>query len=192
MKSADSQKTVETQLLRNLEALLRFVQKRVDDPDLAADVLQESLLKATRAADSLEDQEKVLPWFYMILRNTISDLYRKQDAERRRLLRLEGGPDLQMDEEEEKVLCECIHSLIPTLKTEYADLISELDLGGASPKEVAKRLGLTINNLKVRRHRARNQLRKRLEDTCKICTKHGCLDCTCADRSSGGSETTSL
>jgi len=44
---------------------------------------------------------------------------------------------------------------------------------------VAKELGITPNNLKVRRHRARQQLRERLEEVCRTCAKHGCLDCSC-------------
>ena len=43
----------------------------------------------------------------------------------------------------------------------------------------ASDLGITPNNLKVRRHRARRALRARLEETCRICAAHGCLDCTC-------------
>ena len=45
---------------------------------------------------------------------------------------------------------------------------------------VAERLDITRNNLKVRHHRARQQLRERLEETCRTCATHGCIDCTCA------------
>lgn len=31
----------------------------------------------------------------------------------------------------------------------------------------------------LRLHRARKQLRERLEATCRVCSKHGCLDCSC-------------
>jgi RNA polymerase sigma-70 factor (ECF subfamily) len=69
--------------------------------------------------------------------------------------------------------------LIPTLKPEYADLIQRLDLKGEITDEVAAALDLNANNLRVRHHRARQQLRERLEQTCRMCAKHGCLDCTC-------------
>jgi RNA polymerase sigma-70 factor (ECF subfamily) len=39
------------------------------------------------------------------------------------------------------------------------------------------------NNLKVRLHRGRKQLRERIEQTCRACATHGCLDCICGSRS---------
>jgi RNA polymerase sigma-70 factor (ECF subfamily) len=32
----------------------------------------------------------------------------------------------------------------------------------------------------VRLHRARQALRNNLEQACGVCTKHGCLNCTCS------------
>lgn len=71
---------------------------------------------------------------------------------------------------------------MPTLKPEYAALIEELELTDSDPARVAERLGITLNNLKVRRHRARQALRKRLEETCRTCAEHRCLNCTCGRR----------
>ena len=88
--------------------------------------------------------------------------------------------DPAVEPEDETVLCECFRGLIPTLKAEYAELIEALDLGAESPEAAARRLGITSNNLKVRRHRARQALRKRLDETCRSCAEHGCLDCTCS------------
>jgi DNA-directed RNA polymerase specialized sigma24 family protein len=76
-------------------------------------------------------------------------------------------------------LCECFRELIPTLKPEYAALIERLELAEGDPAEVAGELNISRNNLKVRRHRARQALRERLEQTCRLCAEHACLDCTC-------------
>ena len=48
---------------------------------------------------------------------------------------------------------------------------------------LASALGLTLNNLNVRLHRARQRLREKVEATCHVCSKHGCLDCSCGDES---------
>jgi RNA polymerase sigma-70 factor (ECF subfamily) len=64
-------------------------------------------------------------------------------------------------------------------------LLQRVDLDGASPKDAASALGLTLNNLNVRLHRARQRLREKLEATCQVCSKHGCLDCSCGDESIG-------
>lgn len=172
-------KVIEEQLLKELEAFTAFARSRVADPHLAADVVQDSLLKAMKSADQLRDDESVTAWFYRILRRTIIDLYRRRDAAHRAIERLENELAAPPDAEVERVACACVETLIPTLKPEYAELIRELDLAGQTPEQVATKHGVTANNLRVRHHRARQQLRERVEQTCRLCAKHGCLDCTC-------------
>ena len=167
------------QLLQHNNRLLAYVRSKVNDPNLAEDLLQESLLKAMRSAPDLRDEEKLLPWFYSILNNAITDLYRRQRVETRSLQQVAREQVMEEELEAEKVLCECFRDLIPNLKPEYAELIEQLDLSEGDPAQVATQLGITSNNLKVRRHRARQALRQRLEESCRVCAKHGCLDCTC-------------
>lgn len=164
-------------LLGQRQKLLAHVRARVSDPDLAEDLLQESLLKALRAA-SLREEEKLVPWFYRILNNAIIDSYRRRGAEARSIERYARQFDT-MEPEDEAALCACFRELLPTLKPEYAVLIEELELKEGDVAEVAERLAITRNNLKVRRHRARQALRRRLEETCRLCARHGCLDCSC-------------
>ena len=172
---------LEEQLLKELEAFTAFARRRVGDPHLAADLVQDSLLKALKAADQLRDDESVTAWFYRILRRTIIDLYRRRAVTQRSLERLEVEWQIPPDDAEARTACACVEALLPTLKPEYAELIRTLDLAGASPDAVAQEKKLTLNNLRVRHHRARQQLRDRLEETCRLCAKHGCLDCTCGD-----------
>ncbi|HBP18946.1 MAG TPA: RNA polymerase subunit sigma-70 [Planctomycetes bacterium] len=171
-------------LVEHLGALTAFARRRLNDPDLAADVLQESLVKALSKVDQLEDEDRLLPWLYRILRRTIIDTHRAKGVERERIARIEA--ELSDDGWEEPALreevCGCYRALLPTLKPEYAEVL-EADLGEEPTQEVADRLGITPGNLKVRRHRARKQLRQRLEETCRMCAAHGCLDCTCGEAS---------
>ncbi len=171
--------TMLEQLLQHNARLLSYVRSKVSDPDLAEDVLQESLLKAIRAAPDLRDDQKLLPWFYSILNNAIMDLYRRREVEARSLQQIAHAQLVDAEPEAERVLCECFRDLIPTLKPEYGELIEQLELSNRDPAQVAAQLGVTTNNLKVRRHRARQALRQRLEQSCRVCAKHGCLDCTC-------------
>ena len=53
--------TIETQLLENVREFTAFARKRLRDPELAADVVQESLLKALRSSDQLRDKEPPKP-----------------------------------------------------------------------------------------------------------------------------------
>ena len=176
----DSQE-LETYYVENRARLLAFIKSKIDDDDLAEDILQDSLLKALRAAPDVNESDRLVPWFYRIVRNSITDTYRRQGASQRKLESYASMASVaEMTQEDEGALCGCLVDLLPTLKPEYAELIRAMDLGDATADEMTSRLGITTNNLKVRRHRARRQLRERLERTCRTCAEHGCLDCSCS------------
>jgi len=172
---------LEQQLGAARQDFLRFVRSRISDPELAEDVLQDALLRAVQSSHTLREQDRVVPWFYRILRNAIIDAYRRRDVRQRRTVALDEEFDLanEISETDDRRLCECFRALIPTLRPEYAEVLEAVELGQESTKAVTERLGITANNLKVRRHRARQALRERLEQTCRVCSEHGCLDCTC-------------
>lgn len=172
------QSSIEERLLDARDQFLGYIRKRIDDPELAEDILQDSLLRAIRSTPDLRDEERLIPWFYRVLQNAIVDAYRRRGVERGRVV-VAQIPEVAAEPEDDAELCRCFERLIPTLKTEYADLIQAVELGSESPDVAAGRLGITPNNLKVRRHRARQALRRKLEETCRTCADHGCLDCTC-------------
>jgi RNA polymerase sigma-70 factor (ECF subfamily) len=167
------------QLLPHREMFLAFARKRVADPELAADAVQDSLLKAIKSAGQLRDGESVVPWFYRILRRTILDLYRRRDVRQRVLVEMPEDFEAAAAEEQKTDVCKCLRALLPTLKPEYAQVIEAVDLGEGSLESVAAKLGVARNNLKVRLHRARKQLRDRLVESCRVCATHGCFDCHC-------------
>ena len=171
---------IEKHLLANLHEFVGFAQKRLRDADLGADAVQDSLLKAIGAKEQLRNVESAKAWFYRILRRTIIDLYRRRDARDRAFESLQREVDAPRDDEEERVVCACMSELIATLTPQYADLIRRLDLDSEEPDAVAASLGISKNNLHVRAHRARQQLKQRLEQTCRVCARHGCLDCHCS------------
>ncbi len=174
-------KHVEAPLLANLQTFVAFVRSRIGDAHLAEDVVQESLVKALAALNQPAREEDIIAWFYRILRHAIIDLHRRRAVKQTALERLEQELDAPPDPEEQRVVCGCVKNLISTLKPDYAELVRRLDLENESPEQVGVALGMTANNLRVRHHRARQQLRERLEQTCRLCARHGCLDCTCHD-----------
>ncbi len=170
---------VEDILLRYRSKLLGFIQKRVNDSDVAEDVLQEGLLKAIQSAGDLRDEDRVIPWFYQILNHAIVDMYRKRNMETKYLEAYARDLAPEASLEDEAALCECFRELLPSIKPEYSELIEQLELQHADPNRLAEKLHIQPNNLKVRRYRARQVLKQRLEETCRMCAVHGCLDCTC-------------
>ena len=172
---------LEKAIVSNLGAFIGFAQKRVGDAALAADLVQDSLVKALQAANMPADDEKMVPWFYQILRRSIIDLYRRNDARNRALSEFEASLPQTPDSETTSAICNCFKDLIPHLPEQYQQILQEVDVKGRATVDVARDMGVTPNNLNVRLFRARKQLRDRLETVCQSCSVHGCLDCTCGD-----------
>lgn len=180
------QDALATTLLSNLAAFQAFARRRVGDEQLAADAVQESLLRALKSDRQLSDDDNIVAWFYRILRNVLIDLHRRRAKQTEALERFatESAVASELDDAEvEQTACACFRALLPTLRPEYARVLQLSDLDGRSADAVAEQVGISKNNLKVRLHRARRQLRERLEQTCNMCAAHGCLDCSCESKS---------
>ncbi len=168
-------------LLPQREKLLSHIRRKIASPELAEDLLQECLLRALRSAPDLQEEERLLAWFHSILRNAITDAYRRGAVATRLFTPLDPTAEEPPapESEGERSLCECFRLILPLLKPAEAELIESLELAGEQPAHAARRFGISTSTLKVRRHRARQSLRARLEETCSACARHGCLDCDC-------------
>lgn len=172
-------KTTSPAFIRNRAAFVSFACKRLGDKALAEDVVQDSLLKALKASRPPDHEAEFVTWFYRILRRSIIDVYRRHDARAKALERFRNDFDEIPAPEDQRVICQCFRRLLPEMPESYRDVLRRIDLDGQPPLEAAAALGLTLNNLNVRLHRARGKLRQLLQRTCRTCSSHGCLDCTC-------------
>ena len=167
-------------LVESRRKFLAFLETRTGSHEVAEDILQAAYAKAVEQEDVLR-QETVVAWFYRLLRNALVDYYRRQDVERR-VVESRGVESLGAvanDLELERTICECFRGLLTDLKPEYREILERVDLGESSVSDAARSLGVTTNNAGVRLHRARLALKVRLEESCRTCATHGCLDCTC-------------
>ncbi|MBA5869310.1 MAG: sigma-70 family RNA polymerase sigma factor [Nitrospira sp. CR2.1] len=173
------------QLLGHESAFRVFLRRRVGDETLAEDLLQQSIVRAVQSHHSVRNDESVVAWFYTIIRHTLIDYYRSKGADARRNeaflqeLTLSGDDTEPPLDEVKATVCTCLHRLLPKLRSNYAELIRRIDLEGESPTRVAEELKISPSNLTVRLHRARQALRASLEQSCGVCSTHGCLNCTC-------------
>jgi len=163
---------------------------RVGSSEDAEDILQNSLAKAVQRASEIRDGQKIVPWFYQILRYAIIDHYRSQGAVRRRdaavhTLTKSLGEDSTIPPAWAPQLCACLGGMIETLASPNSELVRRVDLEGESVQAAADQLGLTANHASVILHRTRKTLRTKLEDFCGPCaTEETCLDCDCAEHRS--------
>lgn len=171
---------------------LRLLTRRLGDKDEATDVLQDFYVRVLSRIGDVRETDKLRAWMRRVLETTLVDHYRTMGRKR------QSEKDYQLDEsvqavgngeeDDDLAVCMCLYKLLPTLKPEYADLLWRADLVGESREGIAAALGIAESNLRVRLHRARHALRRRLEETCRTCPIHGYLDCECGNSLNRGIE----
>jgi RNA polymerase sigma-70 factor (ECF subfamily) len=160
---------------------LHFVQRRVNSPAIAEDIIQSAYIRAIEQAPALRKQEPAVAWFYRILRNAVIDYYRHRAAEDHALeqwaqdLATGVAPDPQTEE----IVCGCIDQVLPTLKPSYTEILRSVDLAGQNLESFATKAGISAGNAAVRIHRACQALKKELIRVCSACAKLACANCTC-------------
>ena len=156
-----------------------FLRARVEDPAAAEDILQSAYLKAIEHGGEIKDEESTVAWFYRILRNAVTDHYRRAAARNRAHDTFAAEAPVSYETELKQTVCACIGDVLEEMKSDYRQAIEEVDLGGMTVAAFAEAHGTSANNASVRLHRARKDVAKKLTVVCGTCAEHKCLDCTC-------------
>jgi len=166
---------------------LAFLERRLGDRAAAEDLLQEAFVKGLTRGGELRSAESAVAWFYRLLRNALVDRARRDAAARRRLeaVARELGDGAEPGPEARAAVCACVARLAGTLKPEYAAALQRIEVDGASLKDFAAEAGITPGNAGVRVHRAREALRRRVQQSCGTCAEHGSVDCSCGSAGPG-------
>lgn len=168
--------------MENHRRFLAFLERRVGSRAVAEDLLQEAFVRGLARAPSLRRTESATAWFYRVLRNALTDHFRRQQAESRALAAVATEMPMAAEPEDEELrrtICSCIGGLIDTLKPEYASAIRRVELEDVPVRQFAAEAGITPNTAAVRLHRARESLRRQVVRSCGTCATHGCEDCAC-------------
>jgi RNA polymerase sigma factor (sigma-70 family) len=172
-------------LLEHRSRFFSFVRARVREPGAAEDILQAAYVRALdKKDDSSAADERVVAWFYRVLRNAITDYHRRQNAAQRGLERLVHDPTASATPEEPRTPCGCVRGALASLKPAYADILREVEVAGRPLHDVARAIGISAGNAAVRLHRARRLLAAALKGICGSCTLDGCAECDCGHRHS--------
>ena len=175
-------------LIQNRKKFLQFLNQRVGSKELAEDILQQFCMRALYKGGDLKKPGSVVVWLYRVLNSTLIDFYRREakrhqgEAEYAR----SHNDHVQECDVNPETVCMCFYELIPTLKGEYSEILQRIDLNGESHATVARDLGVTVNLVRVRLHRARQALKQvLLMSCCKSCHEEGFMNCECTH---GGKE----
>jgi len=169
-------------LARMHDRFLQFLRGRVGDAATAEDILQAAYVKAIQHGGELREAESSVAWFYRILRNAVTDHYRRIAARSKVMDQLVANWKEEYEPELQAETCACIQEVIRDLKPEYRAAIEQVDLAGESVESFARSRSTTPNNASVRLHRARKAVAKKLTAVCGTCATHKCIDCTCKNR----------
>lgn len=166
-----SRSRTDDELLRQLyeahgAALLGFARRlTAGDDALAQDIVQETLLRAWRHPEALEQSRgAVRPWLYTVARRLAVDAHRARSVRPHEVgddaLRSVAAPDAIDRAVESWVVAEAIASLRPA----HREVLVETYYRGASVREAADRLGIPVGTVKSRAYYALRQLRLLLEE----------------------------
>lgn len=173
---------VMARLIAHHERFLTFLQQRVGGRDVAEEILQEAFVRGLTRGSALRDDESATAWFYRLLRNALTDHWRRNGAKVRALTRLADEPvepEPEPDADLMAVACTCVAELLDGLKPAYAQVLRQVELEGRPVQEFAQDQRISANLASVRLRRAREALRREVVRCCGTCATHGCQDCSC-------------
>ncbi len=130
------------------------------EPSAAADLVQDTLERAWRRLDSLQDDERARGWRVRIRRNTWNDQRRRRRTE----VPIDDVHEpVAADGEEpswwERLTVDDLRQAIARLDEPYRAVAALHDLDGRSYRDIAKLLGIPNATAATRLHRAHARIR---------------------------------
>lgn len=141
--------------------LLRFAFWLARDRALAEDVVQEAMLRAWKALDSLDDDARVKPWMLTIVRREHARTFERKRLEVADVDALVEAEASVLATGEDAAVAEMREALF-RLEDDYREPLVLQVMMGHSTDEIAAQLGLTRGAVLTRLFRARQKLRAAL------------------------------
>jgi RNA polymerase sigma factor (sigma-70 family) len=164
--------TLESFYRTHVEAVEQFIARRVDDPYLAADLTAEVFLAAIDAAASYRPGRGVpRAWLFGVARNIVAGEYRRAARERHANARVDGRRLLTENDVERMqqridagAQGRALFAAVAQLPDGERAVLELVALDDLSVTEAAAALDVRPVTARVRLHRARAALRRRLVD----------------------------
>jgi RNA polymerase sigma-70 factor, ECF subfamily len=153
-----------------LDRLRAFVTSRVDNRELAADIVQDVLVRSI-ASGALQRVDDPVAWLYRSARNAVIDHYRTRRTyepivDEDRWPDPDSSADVPNDATRE--LSRCLQPMLDRLTPAARDALMRVDVDGHPHHRVADDLGLSVSGMKSRVQRARRELKQLLEQCCAV------------------------
>ena len=163
-RSPDDKRAFKRELTEVVPHLRAFARGLCGRPDMADDLVQETLLKAWAAQDRFEPGTSMRAWTFVILRNAyLTDMRRNRfrgdydETVAERVLTAPAG-------QEEPIHLSDMHRALLTLPPERREALLLVGAGGFSYEEAANICGCAVGTIKSRVGRARAALTTMIEE----------------------------
>jgi RNA polymerase sigma-70 factor, ECF subfamily len=162
----------------------RYLIRLVGEPE-AEDLTQEVFVKVSRALKNFRGESQLSTWLYRIATNTALDRIDNPSYQRAIQAQLAqdaiGDDEVELEDQDvwtgEKAprletevmrqeMYECVWNRLEHLPANYRTVLLLSDMEGFTNSEVAEILGVSLDAVKIRLHRARARLRKDIERYC--------------------------
>ena len=159
----------------------RYLSRILGD-QAAEDIAQEVFAKISCGLDSFKGISSFSTWIYRIATNTALDKLRspsfKHSSEHSTLEDCTGTEDRNawtgqaeptVDQEViRKEMSDCVREFVDRLPPDYRTVLILSELEGFKNREIADILQISLDNVKVRLHRAKVRLKKELDGGCSF------------------------
>lgn len=161
---------LDAQWADTLDRLRAFIATRVGDPEVAADITQDVIVRSI-ASGALERVDNPAAWLYRSARNAVIDHYRTRRSHDT-IDDHEGWPDPDDFSHEpntaSRELSRCLQPMFDQLTPAARDALVRVDVDGHTQQRAATELGLSVSGMKSRVQRARRDLKELLEQCCTV------------------------
>jgi len=161
--------------------IYRYLMQRFESKE-AEDLTQDVFMKISNVLHTFENQSQISTWIYKIAQNMAIDRMRSRSYGDSVVDKfgiseedLKGKTiclSRKVRSIEEQVMCkemsECVREVIGSLPMNYRDVIILSEIDGLKNSEIAELMGLSIDVVKIRLHRARVRLKAELLENCNF------------------------
>lgn len=148
--------------------LYRVVFRVVGRTDVAEDVCHDAFVRFFEHSRRLPDAEQARYWMLRVGKNLALNALKRRGRESTAVYRLHHEPGRRAEEADEALLrgetIATVREALLRLPSSLRDVILLKEYGGLAYSEIAQTLGISVANVKVRVHRARERLAGYLED----------------------------
>jgi RNA polymerase sigma-70 factor (ECF subfamily) len=155
---------------RYIRPVMSFIYDMIGQRDLAEELAQETFVRAYRGIKSLKDETKLSTWLFGIAKNVARESLRARLRENNKV-EIENDSVMELSDKEllpdgrllGKELNRVIYDALSTLDEDRREVFTLKVFQQRSYEEIAEITGFSIPKLKTDLHRARAEMRRRIQ-----------------------------